>query len=191
MLTTSERFKKFDADLARLKSNREKIPLEQLTTRYAKAYNALVADLEEFAEWFTGEYIKTLAIPRHPKDEDGNAWLQKKVDAILEEERKPGGLYQQLRDALIDDLDREKFEDRVWRIHDRLMREAYDPYQQRFNKWVGQPDKRWIYNSLFDAFWKVDPEVSEGGYWIDKDWNHKGFGYPPRLEPEPQGGNAT
>ncbi len=79
-MTTSERFKKFDADLARLKSNREKIPLEQLTTRYAKAYNALVADLEEFAEWFTGEYIKTLAIPRHPNDEAGNAWLQQKLD---------------------------------------------------------------------------------------------------------------
>ncbi len=183
-MTTSERFKKFDADFARFKGNREKVPLDQLKTRYAKAYNALVADIEEYAEWFTGEYIKSLAIQRHPKDEAGNAWLEKKVKAILDEERKPGGLFQQGRDALIDDLDREKFEDRVWRIHDRLMREAYDPYQQRFNKWVGQPDNRWIYNSLFDAFWKEDPQVTEGGYWIDKEWNHKGFGYKPNLAPE-------
>ena len=181
-MTTSERFKKFHSDFTRLKSNREKIPMEQLTTRYAKAYNALVADLEEYAEWFTGEYIKTLAVPVHPKDEAGNTWLQKKVDAILEEEWKPGGLYQQSRDALIVDLNREKFEEKVWEIHDRLIREAYDPYQQRFNKWVGKPDNRWIYNSLFKAFWKEDPEIPEGGYWIDKDWNFKGFGYPPQLE---------
>ena len=185
-MTTSERFKKFDADFARLKNNREKIPLDQLTTRYAKAYNALVAELEEFAEWFTVEYIKTLAIKRHPKDEAGNDLLQKKIDSILEDERKPGGLYQQLRDALIIDLDREKFEDRVWRIHDRLMREAYDPYQQRFNKLVGKPDNRWIYNSLFDAFWKDSSEVPEGGYWTDKDGKCKGFWYPPRLDPEAQ-----
>lgn len=189
-MTTDERFKKFDADFGKLKRNRENIPLDRLTTRYTKAYNALLADLEEFAEWFTGEYIKTLAIPQHPKDEAGNAWLQKKVDAILAEERKPGGLYQQLRDALIDDLDREKFEDRVWRIHDRLMREAYDPYQQRFNKWVGQPDKRWIYNSLFDAFWKEDLQSGDGGYWIDMNHNYKMEGYRPQIKvshPMPEG----
>ena len=32
----------FKVRFAKLKSNREKIPLEQLTTKYAKAYNALV-----------------------------------------------------------------------------------------------------------------------------------------------------
>lgn len=180
-MTTSERFAKFDEDFARLKNNREKVPLEQLKTRYAKAYNSLVASIEEYAEWFTQEYIDTLAIQTNPKDEAGNAWLKKKVDAILAEERGANGKYQQGLDALIQNLDREGFEHKVWEIHDRLMREAYDPYQQRYNRWIGEPGNRWIYNSLFKAYWKVDPESSDGGYWIDKDWNHKGLGYPPKI----------
>ena len=45
-MTDGERLKKFDADFDRLKKNREKVPLEQLRTRYADAYNALVAEVE-------------------------------------------------------------------------------------------------------------------------------------------------
>lgn len=179
--------KEFEANFSRLKSNREKIPLEQLTTKYAKAYNKLVADIEAYAEWFAGEYIKALAIRRHPKDGAGNAWLQKKVASILEEERKPGGLYQQLRDALIEDLDQEKFRDRVWRIHDRLMREAYDPYQQRFNKWIGKPGNRWIYNYLFGWFWNPDTERYGHPYWMDRDWNFMSDDYPPKIGPDQEG----
>ena len=185
-MTTKERFEKFDEDFARLKGNREKVPLEVLQTRHKKAYDRLVGDVVEYAGWFTAEYIKALAIPVRPEDEAGKEWLLKKVKSILDDEQKPGGLYQQGRDALINDLDREKFEDRVWRIHDRLMREAYDPYQQRFNRWVGKPDNRWIYNSLFDAFWLEKPDSEDGGYWIDVDHNYKRMGYRPQIGPDPQ-----
>lgn len=183
-METGAYMKEFQVNFAKLKNNRQNIPLGQLTTRYAKAYNGLVKWIEEYAEWFTEMYITTLALPEHPNDHAGNEWLHRKIERIKEDERKPGGLYQQIRDALIVDLDEETFELKVYRLFERLVKEAWDPYQQRFNKWVGKPDNRWIYNSLFDAFWKVDPEVTEGGYWIDKDWNHKGFGYPPRIRGE-------
>lgn len=180
-MTASERLKKFEEDFAKLKSNRAKVPLDQLKTRYAKAYNSLVSSIEEYAEWFADEYIRTLAIQTSPEDKVGNAWLQKKVADILADERKPGGLYQLGRDALIVNLDQKEFEYRVWEIHDRLRREAYDPYHQRFNKWVGTPENRRIYNSLFDAYWKPTDDPEDGGYWIDKDGNWKGYGYPPKI----------
>lgn len=183
-----EYMKEFEAKFSKLKSNRQKIPLEQLTTRYAKSYTALVKWLENYAEWFTEMYTTSLALPEKPGDEAGNAWLRKKIEAIKAEERKPGGLYQQSRDALIDDLDLEKFNDRVWRIHDRLMREAYDPYQQRFNRWVGKPGKRRIYNSLFDSFWIADTRLVDGGFWIDSNGKYRRMGYPPRIGPDKEGG---
>ena len=45
-MTDGERLQKFDADFQKLKKNREKVPLEQLQTRYADAYNALVAEVQ-------------------------------------------------------------------------------------------------------------------------------------------------
>lgn len=45
-MTDGERLQKFDADFEKLKKNREKVPLEQLRTRYADAYNALVAEVQ-------------------------------------------------------------------------------------------------------------------------------------------------
>ena len=46
-MTTKERFEKFDEDFARLKGNREKVPLEVLQTRHKKAYDRLVGDVVE------------------------------------------------------------------------------------------------------------------------------------------------
>lgn len=179
-----QRFEKFQSDFAKLKANREKIPMEQLTTKYAKAYSKLVADIEEFAEYFTEYYIRGLAIPEYPADQAGNEWLGKKTTTIVQQEKMPGGLYQQARNALIDSLDEQKFYDLVSQLHCRLEREAYDPYQQRFNRWVGEPGNRWIYNRLFDAFWFSDPSFDEGGYWGDKSRRFKRSGYPPTKAKE-------
>lgn len=178
--------KEFEVKFSRLKSNREQIPLGQLTTKYAKAYNALVKWLEDYAEWFTEEYINSLALPEHPKDKAGATWLRKKIEAIKAEERKPGGLYQRIRDSLIDALDEKEFEMNVWRLYDRLEKEAWDPYQQRFNHWIGKPGNRWIYNSVFNAFWLPDEKLEDGGYWIRQDRGFQRMGYPPKIGPDPE-----
>lgn len=174
-------------NFAKLKANREKIPLDQLTTKYAKAYNALVDWLEKYAAWFTQEYINCLALKENPEDTAGNEWLHKKLAAIKEEERKPGGLYQRIRDSLIEDLDEEEFRMNVWRLYDRMEKEAWDPYQQRYNRWIGSPGNRWIYNALFDAYWLPNPEYSEGGYWIDVHRQYKRMNYPPKIGADPEG----
>ena len=188
-MDVSAYMEEFKVRFARLQSNREKVPMEQLTTKYAAAYNALVKWLEEYAEWFTAEYLKLCAVPIKPEDKVGNEWLAKKSNAILAEERKPGGLYQRIRDSLIEDLNQEEFEMNVWRLWDRLEKEAYDPYLQRYNRWIGKPGNRWIYNSLFDAYWLPDPEYSEGGYWIDVNRKYKRMNYPPKIGADSEGGN--
>ena len=188
-MDVSAYMEEFKVRFARLQSNREKVPMEQLTTKYAAAYNALVKWLEEYAEWVTAEYLKLCAVPIKPEDKVGNEWLAKKSNAILAEERKPGGLYQRIRDSLIEDLNQEEFEMNVWRLWDRLEKEAYDPYLQRYNRWIGKPGNRWIYNSLFDAYWLPDPEYSEGGYWIDVNRKYKRMNYPPKIGADSEGGN--
>ena len=106
-MTDGERLKKFDADFDRLKKNREKVPLEQLRTRYADAYNALVAEVQAGADWYAGAYISLLVghFPRHPKDAAGNEWLDRKIAAIRAEEEKPGGRVERYRAALLERLD--------------------------------------------------------------------------------------
>ena len=189
-MNTAEYMEEFKVRFARLQNNRAKVPKEELLTKYAKAYNALVEWLEKYAEWYAWEYMKLLAIPMKPDDKAGNEWLTKKSTTILDEERKPGGLFQRIRDSLIEDLDQKEFEMNVWRLHDRLEKEAYDPYQQRFNRWIGSPGNRWIYNSLFDAYWLPEEGHSDGGYWIDINRKYKRMGYPPKIGADPEGGNA-
>ena len=77
----------FGVRFLRLKNNRDNIPLEQLTTKYAKAYNALVGWLEKYAEWFTQEYINCLALSENPKDTAGNAKMQSQTTDILKKRR--------------------------------------------------------------------------------------------------------
>ena len=52
METDTQRLTRFHADFQKLKNNREKVPLQQLTTRYARSYNTLVAEVMDGAVWF-------------------------------------------------------------------------------------------------------------------------------------------
>lgn len=87
-MTDGERFEKFHADFEKLKRNREKVPLSQLQTRYARGYNALLKDVRDGADWFADAYIKSCGFPRHPDDKTGNEWIDKK-DACHSSGRKP------------------------------------------------------------------------------------------------------
>lgn len=51
-MTDGELLKQFHADFEKLKHNRDQVPLDILTTRYAAGYNAQVAKVQEGADWF-------------------------------------------------------------------------------------------------------------------------------------------
>lgn len=197
-MTDGERLQKFDADFAKLQHNREKVPLEELRTRYAKAYNALVAEVEAGADWFAATYINTLigGFPIDAQDAAGNERLRDRVKAIIAEERKPGGRFERYKAALLERLDRREFEQLVWEIFDRVEREAYDPYFQQHCRWTGEPGKRWIYSDVLKMFW-CDPDRrpdhwKEKGYfddgcWISADWKKQDARYTPKIKEDTDG----
>lgn len=184
-MTDGERLKQFHADFEKLKHNRDQVPLDILKSKYGPAYEAQVKKVLEGGDWFADAYLQTLAFPTHPKDEAGNEWLAKRIAAIERKENAPGGIREQWRAALIDDLDLEKFEDLVYRRYERRLREAFDPYWQRHCRWVGEPPRRWIYNDIFKKFWwpKTDGYPASG-CWINRDYTGHDTRFPPNLKEE-------
>ena len=127
METTVERLRRFRSDFSKLQHNREKVPLETLRTKYERAYNTLVAEVLDGADWFYRQYMKSLAFPTHPRDTAGNEWLAVRIAAIEADEKKPGGLVDQFHAALIERLSMEEFEGLIAQSYERRLREALDP----------------------------------------------------------------
>lgn len=190
-MTASEFLQKFEADFSKLKNSRQKIPLDQLKTKYAKAYAALVLDVKQGARHFTIEYLDALALPEHPRDTAGNEWVRRKIDTILQEEMKPGGLLPQASSALVDDLDYEAFMGKVYQLYERIKAEVWEPYQQRYNKWLTFNGKRVIWNSLFQAFWWPMDDALDGGEWVNTRLEVVQRLYPPRIGPDPEAPGTT
>ena len=179
---------KFEQDFHKLKTNREKIPLVQLTTRYERAYTALTNEVRNGAAWYTDTYIQTLVAswPLHEKDEAGSSWLENKKASILRQEHQSGGLYDQQVAALLDKLDLDSFYDLVYQLYARLETEAFDPYWQRHNRWVGKPGNRWIYNDIIKRFW-YPPGKSDRwpkGVWMDNEYHAYMTCHPPHIQPD-------
>ena len=196
-MTIKERLDHFELLFGRLKRNRELLPLKELQTTYAEAYGELVAELTVDADWWAISFIQTMCshFPLHPHDEEGNKWIQQKVDQILQEERLPGGLVEQYRKALIDELDRSKFEVYVCAWYDRFLKEAYEPFYQRYNRWVGKKGNRWIYNDALQKYWLPPKESSKngvtGGRWITADYSGRETRFAPTIGPDPEAINAA
>lgn len=168
---------KFEEAFKKLKLNRENVPIEQLETQYAGPYKALLAKVTKLADWFAGRYIEELAVPRHPEDVEGNDWLGRRVEAILQDEGRPGGRVERYRTALNERLDGNEFSQLVYEIYDRLLREAFNPYWQRH---CHRLENGVIYNDIFNKLW-----WPEEGCWINSDYKTgHDFRYPPQLKEE-------
>ncbi len=188
-MTTKERIQKFESNFRKLQKNREKVPLRILQSRYAKAYETLVQEVRSDADWFADAYLGSLSFPRHTDDAEGNAWLDRKIDAILQEESSPGGLADQYKAALIDRLDWDEYMTLVWKRYDRLYIEAFSPYWKRHCHWTGAPGKRRIYNDIWEAYWVPQEGIMDGGYWIgENSAGRKRWYHPPQIGGDPTAG---
>ena len=179
METDTQRLTRFHADFQKLKNNREKVPLQQLTTRYARSYNTLVAEVMDGAVWFYRKCVELEEdFPTYPEDTAGNEWLAKCLAAIGEGEKKPGGLIDQFRAALIDQLDMDAYHDLINTIREPRLR-VFNRYWSRHCRCL---ESGWIYNRVFCKFW-LPPEKSglPIGYWINSDYT----GHDPRYPPPP------
>lgn len=182
METDTQRLTRFHADFQKLKNNREKVPLQQLTTRYARSYNTLVAEVMDGAAWFYRKCVELEEdFPTYPEDTAGNEWLAKCLAAIGEGEKKPGGLIDQFQAALIDQLDMDAYHD--------LVNGTYEPRLRVFNRYWSRHCRRlesgWIYNRILKKFWWPKTEgYPESGCWINSDYSGRDYRYPPQLKEE-------
>ena len=185
-MTEEKLVQEFEANFAKLKANREKVPLQQLETKYAKAYNDLLRDLRVCAHCFAYAYLDALALPDHPKDTAGVEWAHRKIKAIKEAEAQPGGLLDQADAALIDRLDFQEYTGKVYQLWERIKAEVWMPYQRRYNKYVTTKRGRRIWSSLFQAFWFPIDDALEGGIWIGMDGMVVNRLFPPDIGPDPE-----
>ena len=189
VMTDDEMFQKYHRDLDRLKLNREKVPIELLTTRFKKGYDALLEELRKDADWFADMYLFSLKFPRHPDDETGNQEVDAKIKAIIQEENEPGHLRDQWRIALTEHMDEEELLDLSWKRYDRCLREAYMPYFNRHCRWVGPSDNRWIYSEILRKWWLPPRHDSRLGHrsgtWINRDYAEEDMRFPPDIGPDP------
>ena len=101
------------------------------------------------------------------------------------DEKKPGGLRDQAKAALIDRLDLDEYENLVWQAYDRRLQRAFATYWRRHCRWVGKPPRRWIYNDIFKKYWWPKSEEYPGsGCWINRDYTGQDFRFPPDLKEE-------
>lgn len=183
-MTDAELLTKFEEAFKKLKRNRENVPFEQLMTQYAGPYKALLSKVTAGADWFASRYIEELAFPRHPQDTEGNAWLDNRIEAILQDEHRPGGKVERYRAALIDRLDEDEYYQLVYEIYDRLYREAFTPYWQRH---CHRLEDGVIYNDIFNKIWWPKEDGAPGnGCWVTRDYTGHDIRYPPHLKEEIQ-----
>ena len=112
-MTDQEKIKRFEQLFARLKKNRENVPLRDLRTKHANAYNGLVAELEDLADWYAS-----------PGADLPPGWDKAKVAEIHKRESRPGGLVRKYKMALIEALDYFAFETFSLEYHATVCREA-------------------------------------------------------------------
>ena len=128
MENEGQRLERFHADFEKLRRNREKVPLQKLQTTYERSYNTLVAEVMDGAVWFYRKCVELEEdFPTYPEDAAGNEWLAKCLATIGESEKKPGGLIDQFRAALIDRLDMDAYHD--------LVNGTYEPRLRVFNRY--------------------------------------------------------
>ena len=179
MENEGQRLERFHADFEKLRLNREKVPLQKLQTTYERSYNTLVAEVMDGAVWFYRKCVELEEdFPTYPEDTAGNEWLAKCLATIGEGEKKPGGLVDQFRVALIDRLSLDEYHD--------LINRTYEPRLRVFNRYWSRHCRRlesgWIYNRILKKFWWPQTEGYPGsGCWIDTGRDYR---YPPQLKEE-------
>ena len=181
--TNAEKLQIFLADFEKLKKNRAVMPLPELIRRCGKAYNVLVAQVLEGADWYAGAVLRLHPFPTHPADFDGNNWLTNRLTRMDEQDAAPGGAVEQYRAALIDRLSMQEFKEIAWERYARRCREVFDPYWQRhcFRLASG-----WIYNDIFQKFW-LPSESGKSGGWINSDYSGWDGRFPPQMKEEHDG----
>lgn len=180
---TKIRLQDFNAKFRTLVHNREKIPLSELQSKYAKAYRTLVAEVTGGADWYAGTILRLRPFPTHPADFDGNNRLMNRLALMDAKDAAPGGAIERYRAALVDRLNMGEFREIAWDRYARRVREAFDPYWQRH---CFRLESGWVYNDVFRKFW-LPSESGKSGGWINSDYSGWDGRFPPQMKEDNHG----
>ena len=179
----ANRLQEFKSKFSTLVRNREKVPLPELRSRCAKAYNALVAEVVSGADWYAGAILQLRRFPTHPTDFEGNNHLMNQLALMDAQDAAPGGAIERYRAALIDRLSMDAFREIAWERYGRRLQEAFNPYWQRH---CFRLDSGWIYNDIFQKFW-LPSESGKSGGWINSDYSGWDGRFPPQMKEDNHG----
>lgn len=156
-----------EAQIGQLKRNLENVPLEQLQTKYRKAYQRIIDSIWEAGQQMIAAIFEGyLPLPTKEDALDTPAY-QEAVKSIEARERSAGA-FDRMKEALIDRQDLQGFYDLVMKYWEAVYTEAWEPYMNRHCRWVGKPENRWIYCDIFKAWWYQNPKYPNLGHWITK-----------------------
>lgn len=161
-----------EENVGRLKKNREKVPIDELKTRYAKGYNALLEAIRKDAE----EMAKHLALSGCDfLKSDWPAWEKRfMADAgRIIEDAKAAGILKKYSQAIFRDYNIEKAAELILvHISEKITQEAYRPY---WNEHCHKENGR-ITNDIIDMEWNEELKL-----WIKK--TEQGWSWTIKLPP--------
>ena len=165
----SKMYERLSTAVAKMKNNREKVPVEVLETKYQKSYEALKREIKE-----AGSYVFNNLVIMNVRIKPGDtteSWIKPMTDVYSEADEN--GLPTKLGDALTKycDLDlfvlyamqmQYAFERRCymdyWLSHTHVLGGAY--YNDIVDMWYNQKTKSWMNaNKEFGLFWPPTREL--------------------------------
>ncbi len=160
-----DQYTELQAKLDQLKTNREKVPIETLKTRYQKPYTQLLESIKAMAQ----EILSAEAYTGMPILKSDGAEVLARIQRAVDSENQPGGIMRQISTALFKHYSTEEFKRLVGQMKDRIRKE-WEPYRDaHMGLYAAQecfeepyPAPR-IYNTLTDEFevdgrWEKHPE---------------------------------
>lgn len=157
MAGTDFTWKEYLEKLEKLKKNREKVPLEELKTKYKKPYTELLQDIKEKTEIMLLHFLFE-GLPFNMSEKaEWQAFVDRVNEAIREE--KQAGTFREISRAVFKDYDPDKALDIAARtIWPRIWYRAYAPYWLKHCR-KDKDGRSW--NDLIQMRWRQEWQIWE------------------------------
>lgn len=167
------KWEEYREKIAKLQNNREKVPLNDLKTKYRKAYTALINDIKDQSEYLLLDFIFGGMPFDMSEKEEWKAFIDR-AKACLKEADVARAI-RKISRAIFQDYDPDKaLEIAAEAICPKIRRQAYAPY---WVKHCRPGDDGEIWNDLIQMRWDPEDKI-----WEAPDRLSWRFMLPPTME---------
>lgn len=153
---TMEKYETLGENVQRLRRNLEQYPLEVLTTKYAKGYQRITAQIRRDATDCAMEIFMCPKYPESDYDKTGNQMLRDKRAGIIDE------ILPQCINVLVERQELSEYYDLLEKAVQRIRREAFEPFWARhcikFADGV-------IFNDIWCLYWNPGGDGRHAGWY--------------------------